>query len=49
VTLLERHEPRAGSDAAEARWVPRHEVTELEIVDGLVELLHESGVLEVFS
>lgn len=47
VTLLEPQEPAAGDDAAEAAWVPLHEVAELRLVAGLAEFLHEHGVLEV--
>jgi hypothetical protein len=38
-------EPVAGDDAAEAAWVPLHEVVSLPLVSGLAELLHEHGVL----
>jgi 8-oxo-dGTP diphosphatase len=49
VTLLERGEPVAGDDAAEAAWVPLHEVAELNLVEGLAEFLHEHGILEVIA
>jgi 8-oxo-dGTP diphosphatase len=49
VTVLERREPIAGDDAAEARWVPLHEVAELPLVDGLAEFLHEHGVLDTIT
>ena len=39
-------DPVAGTDAAEARWVPLHEVAELNLVDGLAEFLHEHGILD---
>jgi 8-oxo-dGTP diphosphatase len=35
----------AGDDAAEAAWVPLHEVAEHRLVDGLAEFLHEHGVI----
>lgn len=35
----------AGDDAAEARWVPLSEVSELRLVDGLYEFLHDHNVL----
>ncbi len=41
--------PSAGSDAAEAAWVPIRELSELPLVDGLVEFLREHGVLSVLS
>jgi 8-oxo-dGTP diphosphatase len=36
----------AGDDAAEAAWVPLHEVAEHRLVDGLAEFLHEHGVID---
>ncbi|MGQ0743855.1 MAG: NUDIX hydrolase [Acidimicrobiales bacterium] len=41
VTLLDPHDsaPRAGSDAAEIRWVSLDQVSELDLTDGLVDLL----------
>jgi ADP-ribose pyrophosphatase YjhB (NUDIX family) len=35
-----------GSDAADARWVPVEQVPTLPLVAGLLELLHEWGVLD---
>ncbi len=49
VTLLERRPPVAGDDAAEAAWVPLAEVAALNLVDGLVEFLHEHGILDTIS
>lgn len=49
VQLLESQEARAGDDAAEAAWVPLAEVAELRLVEGLAELLHDHGVLEVIT
>jgi 8-oxo-dGTP diphosphatase len=48
-TVLERHEPTAGDDAAEAAWVPRHEVIERPLVEGLAEFLADHGVLDTFT
>jgi 8-oxo-dGTP diphosphatase len=45
VTLLERREPVAGDDAAEARWVPLADVAELNLAEGLAEFLHDHGIL----
>jgi 8-oxo-dGTP diphosphatase len=46
VTLLEPDQPlRAGDDAAEAVWVPVHEIGDLNLVRGLYEFLAEVGVL----
>jgi 8-oxo-dGTP diphosphatase len=46
-TLLgpDNTEPVAGDDAAEAAWVPLHEVADHRLVDGLAEFLHEHGVI----
>ncbi len=48
-TVLEHGEPVAGDDAAEVRWVPLADVLDLNIVDGLPELLHEHGILDAFT
>ena len=45
VTLLERREPVAGDDAAEARWVPLADVADLNLAEGLAEFLHDHGIL----
>ncbi|HUQ38636.1 MAG TPA: NUDIX domain-containing protein [Acidimicrobiales bacterium] len=49
VTVLEDAEPVAGDDAAEAAWVPLHEVTELRLVTGLAEFLAEHAILDVIT
>jgi 8-oxo-dGTP diphosphatase len=49
VDVLEGAEPVAGDDAAEARWVPLGEISELSVVPGLVEFLHENGILDVIA
>jgi 8-oxo-dGTP diphosphatase len=49
VTVLDEAPPTAGDDAAEARWVPLPEVTDLRLVDGLAEFLHEHGIIEVIT
>ena len=46
VTLLERGEPTAGDDAAEAAWVPLVDVAELRLAEGLAEFLHDHGILD---
>ena len=46
VEVLAPAPPTAGSDATEARWVPLHDVAELDLVEGLAEFLHEHGVIE---
>lgn len=49
VTLLGPVDPQAGSDAREAAWVPVSEVPELPLADGLIEFLHDHGILRVFA
>jgi 8-oxo-dGTP diphosphatase len=50
VTLLEpTAEPVAGDDAAEAAWVPLHEVAGRPLAEGLAEFLHEHGILETIT
>lgn len=46
VEVLAPATPEAASDAVEARWVPLHDVADLDLVDGLAEFLHEHGVIE---
>jgi 8-oxo-dGTP diphosphatase len=45
VTVLDPTDPVAGDDAAEAAWVPLAELCELQLTDGLAELLHDQGIL----
>ena len=45
VSVLERVEPVAGDDAAEAAWVPLSDVAELPLTEGLAEFLHDHGIL----
>lgn len=42
-------EPTAGDDAAEAAWVPLHQVSDLALVEGLAEFLRDHGVLQLFA
>lgn len=49
VSVLEGSDPVAGSDAAEAAWVPLADVAAMTLVDGLAEFLHEHGILEAFT
>ncbi len=49
MTILTDADPVAGDDAAEARWVPLSDVTDLTLADGLAEFLHDHGILETFS
>lgn len=45
VDVLERVQPVAGDDADEAAWVPLADVAALDLVDGLAEFLHDTGIL----
>lgn len=47
VTVLEHTQPVAGTDAAEAAWVPLDDVADLPLVEGLTEFLHDHGFLRV--
>jgi 8-oxo-dGTP diphosphatase len=49
VTIVAGSEPAAGTDAAEAAWVPLGQVAELALTDGLAEFLHEHGILTTIS
>jgi 8-oxo-dGTP diphosphatase len=47
VTLLDPDgDPIAGDDAAEAAWVPLHELADLQLVEGLAEFLHDHKIIE---
>lgn len=47
VTLLDPGAtPVAGDDADDVAWVPRHEVAEWQLVDGLAEFLHDHDVID---
>lgn len=48
-TVLEPENPQAGSDAAEAAWVPLAEIGDYRVVDGLVEFLHDHGIIDLIS
>ncbi len=37
--------PVAGDDAAEAMWVPLHDLAEMQLVEGLAEFLHDHGII----
>ena len=49
VVALDYADPVAGDDAAEAAWVPLHEVAELNLVDGLAEFLADNGVIALLA
>lgn len=49
VVILDRQDPVAGDDAAEARWVPLGEVEALHLTPGLVEFLAEHDIIELID
>ena len=49
VTVLEAGPPEAGDDAAEARWVPLHDVAGHQLVDGLAEFLHDHHIVATLT
>jgi len=49
VTVLAPADPVAGDDAAEAAWVALEQVTDLDLVEGLAEFLHDHGILQVIA
>jgi hypothetical protein len=49
VVVLDDEPPVAGDDAVEATWVPVHAITELRVVDGLVEFLADHDILELIA
>jgi len=49
VTLVGDDRPVAGDDAAEARWVDLPDVAELDLVDGLAEMLYDAGIIPTFT
>ncbi len=46
---LDRVDPMAGGDAASVRWVPRWEVSDLPLVEGLLDFLAEHGIVAVIT
>lgn len=49
VTLVGDDQLVAGDDAAEARWVDLHDVSDLALVEGLAEFLHDHGIIATFT
>jgi ADP-ribose pyrophosphatase YjhB (NUDIX family) len=49
VTVIGEGEPRAGDDAAEVRWVDLIDVAELDLAEGLPEMLHDAGIIPTFT
>jgi 8-oxo-dGTP diphosphatase len=49
VTVVDDADPAPGDDAAEAAWVPLSDVADLDLTEGLAEMLHDQGILSAFS
>ena len=49
VIPLEDAAPIAGDDAAEVAWVPLDAVSDLTLVEGLAEFLHDQGIIELLT
>jgi 8-oxo-dGTP diphosphatase len=49
VTTLGWVDPVAGDDAAEARWVPLADISDLLLVEGLAEFLHDHQVIATIT
>lgn len=49
VTVLDLDEPTAGSDATEAAWIPLHEVSDLDLVEGLAAFLAEHEIIRLID
>ena len=48
VYLMDFAEPEARDDASDARWVPLGDVTDLRLVIGLGEFLHDHGIISTY-
>jgi mutator protein MutT len=49
VTLVGDDQVVAGDDAAEAAWVELHEVADLDLAEGVAELLADNGIIATFT
>lgn len=49
VGVLDPTNPVAGGDAADVAWVPLEDVTERRVVAGLVEFLHDHGIVRAIA
>ena len=49
VTVLDRGEPVAGDDADEVEWVPLGDLADIDLVDGLLDFLHEHGIADTIT
>jgi 8-oxo-dGTP diphosphatase len=49
VTVLDRGTPVAGDDADDVAWVPLADLADIDLVDGLLDFLHEHGISETIT
>jgi 8-oxo-dGTP diphosphatase len=49
VTVLDQGAPVAGDDADEVDWVPLGDLADIDLVDGLLDFLHEHGVADTIT
>lgn len=49
VTVLDDRPPVAGDDAAEAAWVDKPDVADLDLAEGLAEFLHLHGIVPTMA
>ncbi|HUS61380.1 MAG TPA: hypothetical protein VMY34_04230, partial [Acidimicrobiales bacterium] len=49
VTVVGDDQVEAGDDAAEAAWVELHDVADLDLAEGVAELLHDNGIIATFT
>jgi 8-oxo-dGTP diphosphatase len=49
VVILGQTGPEPGDDAMEAAWVPLAQVTDLRLVDGLAEFLHDHDIIRTIT
>jgi 8-oxo-dGTP diphosphatase len=49
VTVLDQGSPVAGDDADEVAWVPLADLADVDLVDGLLDFLHEHGIAATFT
>lgn len=48
--LIDEYEdPIAGDDAQEVRWIATSELSDYDIVDGLLEFLHDNELVEIIT
>lgn len=48
VTVVDEAEPNAGTDAAEAAWIPLVQVGEMALTDGLAAFLADHGLIDTW-